>query len=288
MNILVRLSGGLGNQLFQLNAGMFFARNNSTDYIFLDCRFLSGYETRRDFELDFIIKYFPNVGVSYVSSDFPAWASRLRFGRLFDTSINSFAFITSSYKLRKSIGTSLKWLILDGYFQEPVLSIPHVDRQLLFGKVAHEFSYLRRDLPIYASIPVVSVHIRRGDFVSSKAASAVFNTVSLSYYRAAVRLFPAGVEFLVFGDDPSITSEFADEIGGINVASKELTLKEEFILMSLCDHHIIANSTFSWWAAHLGHRDGKRVIAPRDWYVDTARSRNNPLLLSHFELLSSI
>lgn len=288
MNILVRLSGGIGNQLFQFNAGIFFARENSTDSIFLDCRFLSGYETGRAFELDFIIRHFPNVCVSFVSSGFPAWASRLRFGRLFDTSISSFAFITSSYKLRKSIGTSPRWLILDGYFQTPDLSIPHPDRQSLFGKVADEYSYLRRDLPLNASIPLVSVHIRRGDFVSSKAASAVFNTVSLAYYRAAVRSFPAGVRFLVFGDDLSITSEFADEICGINVASQGLTLQEEFILMSLCDHHIIANSTFSWWAAHLGHRDGKRVIAPRDWYVDTARSRNNPLLLPHFELLSSI
>ena len=288
MKVLVRLSGGLGNQLFQLNASMFFTRDISSDYIYLDCRFLSGYETGRAFELDFIIKHTKNIHIAYKLSGVPAWASRLRFGRLFDTSISSFAFISSSCKLKKLINTSPEWLILDGYFQDPALSIPSIDRQSLFGKLAHEFSYLRRDLPLYGSLPLVSIHIRRGDFVNSKAASTVFKTVSLAYYRAAVRAFPAGVGFLVFGDDLSITSKFAKEIGGINVASQGLTLKEEFMLMALCDHHIIANSTFSWWAAYLGYRVGKRVIAPRDWYVDASRSRRNPLLLHYFELLDSI
>ena len=285
VHTFARLSGGLGNQFFQLNACLFAVRSLFSDNFSLDCRFLSGYETARDFEIDFILRHLPGNHAYSGFSGFPALASRLRFGRLFDSTIGPCAFISSTSKLQKLKRKSLKWVILDGYFQDPAILLPDTDRLSLFGKLANEFSYLPGVLALGVSQSLVSIHIRRGDFVTSKSASNVFNTVSLDYYRTAIRSFPSDVTFLVFGDDPLVTSHFAAEIGGVDMASRGLALKEEFMLMSLCDHHIIANSTFSWWAAHLGYHPAKRVISPRDWYVDPERSKSNTLLLPHFELL---
>ena len=177
--------------------------------------------------------------------------------------------------------------MLDGYFQHPDFALPKIDRQILFSKLSAEFSYLLKRVPSPSELRRVSIHIRRGDSVSSKAASTVFNTIHLEYYRSAIKMFPSHTLFLIFGDDPTLVSTFAKEIGGIDVPSLHLSLKEEFMLMALCDHYIIANSSFSWWPSHLGYSDSKRVISPRHWYVDIERSNKNPLLMPYFELLDS-
>ncbi len=64
-----------------------------------------------------------------------------------------------------------------------------------------------------------------------------------------------------------------------------LTLEQEFCLLMSSDHHVIANSTFSWWAAYLGTKPGGKVISPQNWYHDQLRSQANPLLLQHFHLI---
>ena len=179
------------------------------------------------------------------------------------------------------------WLVLDGYFQHPDLALPALLRESLFTKLAIEFSYLTNLPQLSGHSELVSLHIRRGDFVSSKAASSVFKKIELDYYRTAIRKFSENSLFLVFGDDPELTSAFAREIGGIDIPSLGLSLKEEFMLMALADHQIIGNSSFSWWAAYLGHSTGKRVVAPRNWYLDAVRSQANPLLLPYFELLDA-
>jgi len=288
MTIITRLSGGLGNQLFQLSASLYCASKIFKSSLLLDTRFLGAYETSREFDLQFILNHLSGISVYTDGLGIPGWYSKFRLGRLFDKSFGQYAFFNSPSHLLNLKKSSYKLLVLDGYFQIPELTFPQTQRLDLFGSLSQEFSYLRRNLSFFGSVPFVSIHIRRGDFVTSSAASSVFKTISLNYYRDAARSFPSDALFLVFGDDPLITGQFAKEVGGVDIATLGLGLKEEFMLMALCDHNIIANSTFSWWAAHLGDRIGKRVIAPSDWYVNPVRSRSNPLLLPHFELLSTL
>ena len=282
-NALVRMSGGLGNQLFQLSAGLYAVRQNPGAKVLLDTRFLAAYETAREFEIDFMLKHLPDVGIASSSMSMASLASRLRLGRLLDSSWAGYACVGSAERLKLLQSESCSWLVLDGYFQHPDLALPALLRESLFTKLATEFSYLTNLAQFSGNSELVSLHIRRGDFVSSKAASSVFKKIELDYYRAAVKKFSATSRFLVFGDDPALTAAFAKEIEGVDIPSLGLSLKEEFMLMALADHQIIANSTFSWWAAYLGHSVGKRVIAPKYWYRDAARNHKNPLLLGHFE-----
>jgi hypothetical protein len=74
--------------------------------------------------------------------------------------------------------------------------------------------------------------------------------------------------FFIFSDDIDWAIENFNELDGnlIFVKNKDLTDIEELLLMSSCKHNIIANSTFSWWAAWLNKNDEKKVIAPDPWF----------------------
>ena len=283
--IVVRLHGGLGNQLFQISLAIKLQSLIGRGSIFLDSRFLKSYETKRNIEIGFLLNH-----VSGVASDrSPHWlnlvASRFRFGRLLNCCIGYFSFIGTTQKLFSLKLGHFKYFVLDGYFQNPTTLIDEGFRlrlrDILFSERRVLLQSVRKE-----SVSMVGIHIRRGDYVSSKAASGVFRTISIDYYREAVKSFGADVKFIVFSDDHATASAFADEVNGLDATSMALPLADEFCLLAACDHYIIANSTFSWWASYLGGAPGKRVISPRRWYLDEKRNIANPLLLSNFELIS--
>ena len=119
---------------------------------------------------------------------------------------------------------------------------------------------------------VVSIHIRRGDLVYARE---VLNDtkkvhgepVGVQYVQAAMKLFPENSVFLVFSDSAKDIGWCRENIRGENLAFSEgRTDLQDFALMRECDHNIIANSTFSWWAAWLNANPGRRVIAPKKWF----------------------
>lgn len=282
--VVVRLSGGLGNQLFQIAAGLLAANKSGISSIYLDARFISNYETKRNLESGFIFEHFENVTPGVLNAFFISFASRFRVARILDKRIGSFAFIGYPETLFNLDGSQLKNILLDGYFQSPSIAYSLKNQGGIFDKLTRSYKNLKESLP-KAYARYVAVHIRRGDYVSSKNASKVFKTISLDYYRSAVKHFPLNTKFIIFGDDDETRSAFSDEIGGLDASSLRLNLSEEFMLLAMAEHYVIANSTFSWWAAYLGYNESKRVIAPRDWYVDNDRSLQNPLLMNYFELL---
>ena len=112
----------------------------------------------------------------------------------------------------------------------------------------------------------VSVHIRRGDF------SRFNNILDLEYYRRAFAIVEgqlADVFYVVFSDDLTWVMEnmhFKDNVYYVN-KNKKLEDYEELFIMSRCKHHIIANSTFSWWGAWLDRNESKIVIGPKQWFA---------------------
>lgn len=117
----------------------------------------------------------------------------------------------------------------------------------------------------------VSLHIRRGDYGSDAATHQVHGTCSLEYYHTAIeRLLSAGLEphFFIFSDEPqwaqsNLELEYPATFITHNGPDRDY---EDLRLMSLCQHHIIANSTFSWWGAWLCVNPEKIVLAPRKWF----------------------
>ena len=121
----------------------------------------------------------------------------------------------------------------------------------------------------------VAIHVRRaGNPVKSNEPAYSENPfyVNLSetdYYEKAMALFP-NKEFLVFSDDP-IWCEKQEIFKGCEISFK--TEQEDFYLMVACEHQIIANSSYSWWAAYLNKNPEKKVIAPKAWYSDGNQTR---------------
>ena len=112
-------------------------------------------------------------------------------------------------------------------------------------------------------VDAVSIHVRRGDYVKY---SNSFPPITFNYLQEAFRKFPLGQKYLVFSDDIEWCKE---NMTGFQFSFFEDT--DEFrslSAMAACSHHIIANSTFSWWGAWLGHNPNKIVVSPSadNWF----------------------
>lgn len=112
-------------------------------------------------------------------------------------------------------------------------------------------------------IPEVAIHVRRGDYVNN---SFYVDLFANGYYERAMALFP-DKQFLVFSDDIEWCKQQEVFKGcSFSEGNDEIT---DMNLMASCSGNIIANSSFSWWAAYLNPNHGK-VVAPKDWYTLTS------------------
>jgi len=125
----------------------------------------------------------------------------------------------------------------------------------------------------------VSLHIRRGDYISDSKTAETLTLCSLNYYRKGIEYIAERVdtpEFYIFSDDISWVKE------NLNVDfpccyvdhNHDEQSFNDMHLMSLCRHHIIANSSFSWWGAWLNARRDKIVVAPRLWFANGQEARD--------------
>lgn len=125
----------------------------------------------------------------------------------------------------------------------------------------------------------VALHVRRGDKVSHPDAVAFHGTMPIEYYERAAneirqRVPGQPIHWFVCSDDPDWCAEHLDPPGTMSIVSgSELSMHDDLYLMSLCDHQITANSSFSWWAAWLGDKRGRSgdgrprvVVSPKKWF----------------------
>lgn len=144
---------------------------------------------------------------------------------------------------------------LAGYFQSP----------LYFNKYKEELLEIltfkdTKPLDISTSKPIVSIHVRRTDYLNNTGA---YTQLADEYYCEAVSYFPK-CSFLVFSDDIGwCKKNFPESFFFSEGKSQE----EDLRIMSLCDHHILSNSTFCWWAAYLNQNGNKKIISPKTWYL---------------------
>jgi hypothetical protein len=109
----------------------------------------------------------------------------------------------------------------------------------------------------------ISVHVRRGDYVDKADLHPLCDP---DYYASALRLLPTQLPVVVFSDDIAWCQDHSLFRGPRFVFGQSPSNIIDLCAMHLCDHHVIANSTFSWWGAWLGRNTKKTVVAPGRWF----------------------
>jgi len=270
-HIVTRVFGGLGNQLFQYAAGRAAALRNGCDLV-LDARPFET-DSLRDYELHHF-----NIAARIGTDEElpPDRTSKIRYlfwkaGR----DARQRLIREKSLKFdQRVLGVSAN-AIIDGYWQCERYFADHAQQireDLTIKAPASDRN--RQWLDRISARNTVSVHIRRGDYVSVKKNQTVFAVCKPEYYRNAAetlrRLVGDDIEFLAFSDDPDWVARKITLPGTLHVIRHNSGDRafEDLRLMSACRHHIIANSSFSWWGAWLNPSAKKIVIAPRRWFVE--------------------
>jgi hypothetical protein len=133
----------------------------------------------------------------------------------------------------------------------------------------------------------VAVHLRRGDYSSKSNYHSFFGTLSIDYYKRAIHEIKNKIgdpKFFVFSDDIEWCKQNLTFLSDAEFVSHDsiVNASEDLILMSLCEHQIIANSTFSWWGAWLNANENKIVIAPIKWFQTNYNKNVLPTYAARF------
>ncbi len=271
--IVIKLIGGLGNQMFQYALGRKLTILNDAELKFdlehlqLNNKLKLKKQVLSFFKFEIIEPRKYGLGTFNVKENF---ASKQEIRKLGSTLVFEsepfFSFHPEILLTRDDCCLSGFWQS-EKYFQD----IQDVLRKEFM--LRDEFSI--DDLDIAKEIKAcngVSLHIRRGDYVTRAAVNKFHGTCSLEYYAKAVDCLNQKITkpvFFVFSDDIKWAQEnlkIKNPI--IFVSNGKLKDYEELILMSFCKHHIIANSSFSWWGAWLNPSQEKIVVAPKKWLTD--------------------
>lgn len=277
---VVRLSGGLGNQLFQYAFGRAISLDNNCpllidiDYFdiqhersindgLFNCKFelnkltmqlrLWNNSMYRFFPISFLDRVFLKVKKLL---GFTALVYEHKYG--FDENIVS--------KIRRHTYFS-------GYWQSPIYFEKY--RSILledFQFILPESRNILLEEKI-KNVTSVSIHVRRGDYVNNKEANKIHGLCSEAYYKTAVdTLFSKynAIDWFIFSDDIDwCKNHFLTLQNCTFIESNKWPDYYDMYLMSLCKHNIIANSSFSWWGAWLNQNPNKTVIGPSRWFADS-------------------
>lgn len=122
-----------------------------------------------------------------------------------------------------------------------------------------------------------SIHVRRGDFLLNNE----YNVLNMQYYLNAIDIIKSK-KYIVFSDDITWCKDNF-KIDNIEFSENKSDI-DDFALMCSCEHNIIANSSYSWWAAYLNKNIQKIVIAPKQWYsVDNHKAYTGDLILEQWK-----
>jgi len=276
MSVLVELSGGFGNQMFQYAAGYALARRlgkqctvdvgiysprNPVKYQ-LD-RFLGAPEIASAFELPLRSILMARGVSNKIFGRAPFVSLGLRRIRAFNEG-SAFVFDRRFLDIQGEV-------YLRGYYQSEKYFDGYADdiRGIFEFKNAPSPEN-SKIMDLMAKTDSVSVHIRRGDYVSSAHTNQYHGTCPVSYYSDAFKLLGERCEkpfFFVFSDDPAWCKANIHPPGGTVYIDHNRgdDSPEDMRLMARCRHHVIANSSFSWWGAWLNPYPEKIVVAPRKW-----------------------
>lgn len=237
--------GRIGNQLFQIAAVIGLAKKYNTEAKFLKwyCKY-----SNKTFSDYFKNKLDQTLDVNTIKYTY-----------------NEIGYNYNDIQYRENMN-------LHGYFQSEKY-FEHCKDLIRFYFAPNEgfVSFLKKKWDLILMTNTCSVHIRRGDYVNNK----VHDICNLNYYKTAIEraLKELNIEnFVIFSDDIKWCNEmFGDQFIYVENQSEI----EDLFLMSLCNHHIICNSSFSWWGSYLNKSTSKVIYAPSKWFDDSFNKNYN-------------
>ena len=286
---IIEIIGGLGNQMFGYAFSMAMENHYGKDSVtlytgrFKEATDNYGYELNRVFGIDDPIiddkkkvehlidnswtlmararRKFLGTKSTYLNEDLSNWFDP----RVFNLDPNKRMYIQGLWQ-DESYFKDIRPLILEKFRFKAELN--DVNKQIL-SKIIDANS--------------VSLHVRRGDYVSNpQYVNFLGDVCSYDYYYKALNQLDkeeSELSVFVFSDDIEWAKANLDFLEGRDVTlidhNKGLDSYVDMQLMSNCKHNIIANSTFSWWGAWLNQNPQKKVMAPKRWFKDPAYSRNH-------------
>lgn len=274
--VIARIEGGLGNQLFQYAAARSLADRLGCG-LALDLRglalngdrpyMLDRYRVRADIATPAELEVLPDWRASRVGR----WRARLSqsLPDLWSFPLfwpASFAYDPRFERIRRPV-------YLVGYWQSEKYFSWNRERLLDDLTLLPQWSLATALLENHDDTASVALHIRRGDYVSNPNAAQFHGLCDLGYYQLAADDLAhrqPDIRVHVFSDDPDWVRQHLHltvpmqvmDVAGPDEAHVDLEL------MSRCRHHIIANSSFSWWGAWRCRGQGQTVYAPKRWFQD--------------------
>ena len=274
--VITNIIGGLGNQMFQYATARALSMAR-TESLRLDIAGFSGYGLHQGFELQRIFSCPVEIASDAEVRAILGWQASPLIRRVLSRPdlaiIRRKGFVVEPhFRYWQGLNKTPADCYLAGYWQS----------EKYFSDVAaqirEDFSFrlLMNSQNIelaqhISQVNAVSLHVRRGDYANNPKTTKTHGLCSLDYYREAIKHISKHVQkphFFIFSDDIAwvknkLKIDFPCEYVGHNRGAESYN---DMRLMSMCQHHIIANSSFSWWGAWLNPSTVKIVLAPRKWF----------------------
>jgi hypothetical protein len=281
--IILNIKDGLGNQMFEYAFARLLQEKSEQENILINKYFIRK-RRNREYLLD---QFELNDKVSVANFFQETWHTLIFYLRLLkcfklgvfnlkDQSTdkcwkNGLYFSLNTYKYREVVLSRRRNKYIYGNFENYLYVRDINDKLQNEFKPKYKFSRLFDSLKDkIISTNSVCLHVRRGDYLDKKW--GILNICDKEYYMESISLMNSRIKnpvFFVFSNSSEdiqwIKKYYFSEYRDFEYIDSELSDFESFILMSMCKHFIISNSTFSWWAVVLSKEQDKIVIAPKIW-----------------------
>jgi hypothetical protein len=276
--LITNIIGGLGNQMFQYAAARAISLEQGVT-LKLDVSDFLNYGLHQGFELQRIFNCSIEIATAEDVQSVLGWQSSSIARRVI--SRPSMAWLRSTrfvvephFNYWNGVRDIQNNCYLVGYWQSEKYFLEHL------AQIREDFKF---KLPMnnrnselakqIKEVNAVSLHVRRGDYANNSKTTAIHGLCSIEYYKSAIKYIAERLErpvFYVFSDDIEWVKNnlqidfpcfYIDHNNGADSFN-------DMRLMSNCQHHIIANSSFSWWGAWLNPSLDKIVIAPKRWFAN--------------------
>ena len=270
--VSVNIMGGLGNQMFQLATAYAYTKQNNGKLIVLRNKKESD---GRSLYWDNMLYRFQEFLVDKLPDNLEQWH---------ESGPTEFGIIPS---------LTSKGLYISGYLQSPkyFFKLQQEIRELFkptddtMRSIQDKYNLLLKNKE-----RAVIVHARRTDYLKNQDIINFHGPLSIDYYKEAIKKMSNEIEdplFILASDDPAFWRSVINELPQLNSRNVYILDDDEINTIALLQqfqYFIIANSTFSWWAAWLS-KDTKKVIAPSKWFGPTGPQNYKDIYMPSWELI---